>query len=176
MATEALKSGAVTNLDASPVVMNTSGFGGLANLKALDGSVTGTTGVTAGSTYQLVRVRSNAVVKHLYMKLDAPVTTFTGDVGCYYSTGANDGTLSANSGTAVNSTTGSRLFGAAVAFAAQVTFIDLAQNLTAANLDKELWSACGLTTDPGGFFDIVITTTATTSGAPIVYAEAQITD
>ncbi len=174
MTTEALKSGAVTNLDASPMVVNSSGIGGLSRLHAINGSVTATTAKTTGSTYQLVRVRSNAIVKHLDVKLDAAVTTFTADFGCYYSTGSADGTLAANAGSAVNSTSGSQLFGAAVALASQVTFIDLAQNLTAAKLDKELWDACGLSTDPGGFFDIVATTTTTTSGAPIVYTEAQI--
>lgn len=172
MATEALKSGAVTNSDASPVVYNTSGIGGLSHLKALDGSVTGTTGVTSGSTYQMVRVRSNAIVKHLYAKLDASVTTFTGDVGFYYSTGTNDGTQVGKSGKVG---TGQE-FGAAVAFASQTTFIDLAQNVTAAKLDKEAWDLAGLASDPGGFFDIVITTTATNSGAPVAYMEAQIAD
>lgn len=174
MATEPLKSGTITNLDTSPMVVNTAGFGGITRLKSVNGSVTATTGMLLGSTYQMVRLRSNAVVKHLYVKLDATVTEFDGDVGCYYSTGPNDGTLAANAGAAVNSTTGSQLFGAAVSFDGQNTFVDLCNNVTAAKLNKELWDACGLTTDPGGFFDIVITTTDTTSGAPIIYMEAQI--
>lgn len=173
MTTEALKSGAVTNLDASPVVVNTAGIGGLARLKAVDGSVTATTGKTSGSTYQLVRVRSNAIVKHLMVKLDAGVTTFAGDVGFYYSTGSNDGTLAANSGTKVGS---GQEFGAAVDLHAQTTFVDLCNNVAAAKMDKEAWDLAGLSTDPGGFFDIVITNTSTNSGAPVVYAEAQLTD
>lgn len=173
MTTEALKSGAITNLDASPMVFNTAGIGGRARTNLIDGSVTATTGKTAGATYQMVRVRSNAIVKHLRMKLDAGVTTFAGDVGCYYSTGANDGTLPANSGAAVNSTSGSQLFGAAVDLHTQTTSTDLCNSLTAAKLDQELWAACGLATDPGGFFDIVITITSTTSGAPVIYCEVE---
>lgn len=174
MTTEALKSGAITNLDASPRVVNTNGIGGMSRTKLVDGSVTATTGKTTGGTYQLVRLPSNAIVKHLRIKLDATVTTFDGDVGCYYSTGANDGTLAANSGTKVNSTTGGALFGAAIDFHSQATFTDLCNSMTAAKLDKELWDACGLTVDPGGFFDIVLTNTSTTSGAPVIYCEAEV--
>lgn len=171
MATEALKSTPVTNSDASPVVRNTAGLGGLAKLATADGSVTATTAMTAGSTYQMIRVMSNAKVKHLFAKLDAAVVTFTGDVGFYYSTGTNDGTLAANAGTKVG--TGQE-FGAAVAFAAQTTFVDLCNNVTAAKMDKEAWDLAGKATDPGGMFDIVITTTATTSGAPVVYMAAEL--
>lgn len=175
MATEAVKSTSITNADTNPPVINTAGLGGIARLRAVDGSVTGTTAVTSGSTYQLVRVRSNDIVKHLYVKLNAAVTTFTGDVGYYYSdaplSGLIDGTLKANAGAKVN--TGQE-FGAAVAFASQATFLDLCNNVSAANLDKEAWAVAGLSSDPGGFFDIVVTTTATTSGAPVLYAEAQL--
>ncbi len=170
MTVEVLKSGAITNLDASPMVVNTSGIGGLTRLHTIDGSVTGTDAKTSPSLYRLVRLRSNAIVKHLNIKLDAAVTTFTVDIGCYYSDGVADGTPPGSSGLIVVDD----VFGSAIALAAQVTFLDLAGNLTAAQLDKELWDVLSLSTDPGGFFDIMLTTTTTNSGAPVVYCEAQI--
>jgi hypothetical protein len=170
-----VKSVAIANIDASPSVLNTKGFGGAARLHSVGSTTTGTSGVTAGSIYQLVRIRSNAVIKHLRIKLDNVVTVFMGDVGFYYSTGASDGTLAQNSGTAVNGAAGSQLFGAAIDFSNQTTSIDLTDNLPGATMNLELWQACGLTSDPGGFFDVVITTVATNNGVPVVYTEAQYT-
>lgn len=176
MALEYLKSGAITNLDASPMVVNSAGSGGMTRLHVLDGSVTATTAGTIGSTYQLVRVRSNAIVKHLYIKLNATVTEFDADIGYYYSTAIADGTQPGNQNAvapAVKVGTGQE-FGAAVILDADVTFVDHCNGVTAANLDKEAWAVAGLATDPGGFFDICLTLTDTTIGAPVVYAEAQI--
>ncbi len=171
---EFLKSGVITNLDASPMVVNSAGQGGATRLHVIDSAVTVVTAAVS-STYQLVRLRSNAVVKHLYIKLDATAVEFDADIGCYYSTAVGDGTLPTYASlappTQVNGTTGSQLFGAAVVLDADVTFVDHAAGLSAATLDKELWSACGLTTDPGGFFDIVLTSTGAPSGTPTIYTE-----
>lgn len=177
MATETLKSTVVTNLDASPQVVNTAAVGGLARLSAVSATVSPTNGTTAPSIYQIVRIRSNAVVKHLFVKMDNAVATFAGDIGCYYSTGANDGTPKGVGGTLVG--TGQE-FGAGQDFNDFVPafpsfdFCDLAAGLPSASLNTELWSVCGKATDPGGFFDICITTTATTTGSPLVYFEAAV--
>ncbi len=174
MATETLKSGPITNLDASPMVVTTAGFGGLDRANIINGSVSPTAGTTAPSIYQIIRVRSNAVVKHLMAKLDNTVATFAGDVGCYYSTNApKDGTPQGTAGTLVGV---GQEFGAGIDFSAMDVYTDLANGLTAAQLNMELWQVCGKATDPGGFFDICITTTATTTGSPVVYFEAEISN
>ena len=176
MATENVLATALTNLDASPPVNQTPSTGGPAPLRVIDGNVTATSGPTAGSTYKILRVPSAAVMKSAKMKLDASVATFTGDIGFYHSDSTSDNTTSANQGTKVNGNTGSQLFGAAVALAAQTTFLDLMAGIAGAKFDQPLWQVCGLTTDPRDYFDLVITTTATNSGAPVVYAQATYVD
>lgn len=175
---EALKSTVITNLDAvgssSLPAMASMGSGGVARLHVASGYVTATTGQTG--TYQLVRVRSDVKLKHVFVGVDATVTTFTCDIGFYYSTAAQgvDGTVPANAGTQVNTTSGSQLLGAAVdlktaGFNDRVALTPL----SAAKREQPLWQACGLTVDPGGYFDLVLTTTATNSGAPVASAEVQ---
>lgn len=176
MTTEALKSTQITNLDTVPPIANTPNTGGPCFLRTTDGSVTATTGKTAGSTYQICRVLSSAILKHAYVTLDAGVTTFAGDMGFYYSDSTTDGTASANQGTKVNSTSGSQLLGAAQDLHALSVPLDLIFNMASANRDLPLWQACGLTKDPGGFFDFTMTTTSTTSGAPVLYGELQFTE
>ena len=177
MATENVLATALTNLDATPPVNQTPSNGGPAPLRVIDGNVTGTVGTTAGSTYKLLRLPSGAVLKSLKMKLDAASTTFTGDIGFYHSDSLNDNTTVANQGTKVNGNTGSQLFGAAVALAAQVTFLDNMAGIAGAKFDQPLWQVCGLTTDPRDYFDLVITSTATNAGtAPTVYAQATYVD
>lgn len=175
MTTEALKSTQITNLDSTPPVANTPNTGGPSFLRTVDGSVTATTGKTAGSTYQICRVPSAAILKHAFVTVDAGVTTFAGDFGFYYSTSATDGTNQASEGTAVNTTSGSQLLGAAQDLHAITVPLDLIFNMPSAKRDQPLWQACGLTKDPGGYFDFVMTNTSTNSGAPVLYGELQFT-
>ena len=175
MTTEVLASTAINNLNSTPPVPNTPSTGGAVISRHMDGSVTATTGKTSGSVYQLLRLPSNARLKEAKLKLDAGVTTFTADVGFYYSNSATDGTPSSLQGTKVNSTTGSQILGAAQDLHAQTTFLELTAGLAAANFDKRLWELCGLTTDPHCPFDLCLTNTTTNSGAPVVYAAAKYT-
>jgi hypothetical protein len=184
MATENLKSTQITALDANPVTNggNTAGEGGPAQLFVVDANgVTGTTAVTGG-TYQMCRIPSTAKVKDIKIQVDATVTTFAADIGVYYSTSHRDGTKQSNvadvvSGTtgptAVNSTTGSQLFGTAVdlktAGAGLTSYINESTSYTAAKRTQPIWQAAGLSSDPGGFFDVTLTLTSTNSGAPVPY-------
>jgi hypothetical protein len=47
--------------------------------------------------------------------------------------------------------------------------------LTSAQRNQRMWQVMGYTNDPGGYFDILLKTTATTSGAPVTYAEVSYT-
>lgn len=172
MATEALKSTPVTRLDATPPVRTTSGRGAAGVLIHTDGTVTGTTAVTSGSTYQMVRVPSNAIVKEIWAFLDTAVTTFTADIGVYYSSGID---VNADlRGDVIDAD----LWASAVAFASiviptQYTHEAAAAAFAVADMFLPLWEAAGLTSDPGCMLDIVLTTTATTDGAPIIYLAAK---
>jgi hypothetical protein len=174
MTTEALKAPSITNLDSTPVVQNTTGAGAPGMLQVVGDSVTATTAKTAGSTYQLARFPTAAIVKHCPINLDATVTTFTVDIDVAYSDSAVDGTPVSDQGGIVQiSAADNKIFGAAVDLHLQVTPLDVAVTLTAANKNKPMWQVLGLTSDPGGYFDLTLKTTATTSGAPVVYGEVQ---
>lgn len=169
MSTEAVKSTPITNLDATPPVMNTAGKGGPARLHQVDGYAAVADAVTSGSTYRLCRVPSNAVVKHVRVCMDAAVTTFTNDIGVYYS---DDASKPAADGTVIDAD----FFGSAVALAAIVAptdYINESGNNDAAQRQQPLWQAVGLSSDPGVQLDIVLTNTATNSGAGVVYMEVE---
>ena len=182
MATENLKSTQITNLDAG-TTRNDVGAGGTGFLKFADGvGVTGADGVTSGSTYQMVRIPSNCTVKRVLACIESTsgVTTFTADIGLYYSTSTiMDGTKQSNVAVVVSGTTGptvvsgcQALFGSAVALAAIVTPTDYTNesgNITNAKRMQPIWQAAGLSSDPGGYFDVVLTLTATASGAAKPY-------
>lgn len=167
MPTEALKSTPITNADASPPVFSNPGMGARARVMEADGWLTATTAMDTGSTYRLARVPSNAIVKHVLAHLDAAVVTFTGDIGLYYAQ-ALDGTAGA--------VIDADFFASAVALAAIVTPTDYTREsgvYTGVKSQKELWDAAGLTSDPGGYFDVVITLTATSSGGAVPFLEVE---
>lgn len=169
MTTEALLSTAVTNIDAVPPVRATAGKGGAARLKEVDAYITPTTGKTTGSTYRMVRVPSNCVVKRLTGESHGTITTMTMDVGVYYSDATIDETGS--SSTLGTGAVDADFFGSAVVFATGDTPYDVTNEsgtYDVSKRNKELWDAAGLSTDPGGFLDICFTSTAThnfTAGA-----------
>ena len=165
MATESVKTTAITNLDAKPPVRTTN-YG--ATSQQLFGTATFATAVTSGSTYLLARLPSHARLHSLLIWLDASVTTFTGDITLYYSDTWQDGT-DANAGTGA---VAAHIYKTAYAMASLTapTEVYMGGNITGANLGKRLWEDAGLSTDPGGMFDIVIVTTATNSGTSNVNA------
>lgn len=169
MATEALKTTQITNLDASPPVRATY-YG--QEVQVFYGSLTATTGMLTGSTYQMIRLPSHARLHSLKLWLDAGVTAFAGDVTLYYSDTWQDGT-DANAGTGA---VAAHVFQTALdlhAVTAATEYL-LGGNVKGANLGKRLWEMAGLATDPGGFFDIVILLTGTTTGAPVVNAQVMV--
>lgn len=182
MATENLSSAAIANIDAAPPVRGTGGLEGSGKLESKLGSVQPSNGVTLGSVYRLARVPSNCSIKHVLIEETGTITTLTGDITLYYSDETLDqtGSSQGNSGL-VNSLSGaSALF--ATAFATTATgvitdVVDKAGNYPPPNRVKKLWQAAGLASDPGGYFDVVMVTTATnslTAGANLS-AEVQFT-
>jgi hypothetical protein len=179
VATEIVKSTAITNLDAVPPVRNQSGAGAKYTPQKVHAMAHVTSGVTAAgaSYYRMVRLRSTARVKRILMWLDVAGTTITGDVGLYYSDSPNlDGTGVANAAGGVINVDH---FAAAVALAAIVLVpLDVTREGTTylgADMELPLWntSASGLTSDPGGFFDIVFTLTSTAGSAADLNMEVE---
>ena len=84
------------------------------------------------------------------------------DVGAYYSDSTIDGTPFALQGTLISA----NCFAAAQAFgqSSAGSKIDLLSNLDANLRNSPLWAQVGLTTDPGGYIDIVIAVNTIASG------------
>lgn len=172
--TDALKSASITNLDASPVVANTSPNGAKYDSQKYSDSVTVTAaGIAAsGSTYKMVRVPTNAYLKHVSLFADSALDTnnspaLTIDVGVYYSDSTTDGTPVALQGTAV----ADNVIADAFALHAAVSAIALEAGFwTSAKRKQPLWQAAGLSADPGGKFDIVVTVeTGAGTGAAVAF-------
>lgn len=163
MAVDHVKAAAITTADAGGAV--TGGEGAHAYLKEVGGYMTAVASSSVASTYQFARVPSNCKVKSITFESEAQATGGALDIGVYYATDGQGGRATALvSSAAVNQT----LFATAVACATAVTATDVTNESGAYTLDKRnqpLWQAAGLSSDPGGFFDIVGTiTTAVTTG------------
>lgn len=180
MATEALKSTPITNLDAG--LIQTSGQGGPGVLRTVNGHVATTTGVTAGSTYRLCRIPTNACVKHVYLSNGAAGATGAVDIDVAFSDSTTDGTPAALQGTIPQvSSADNKLFGAATAITSAQKNLDVTfgNTFTTDHQNIPLWSVLnalgtlGWTSDPGGFFDILLKTTATLAAGGDVAIEVQ---
>lgn len=173
--TEALKSASITNLDASPIVANSSGVGAaIITRKTADKVTVTAAGIQAsGSTYKMVRVPTNIQLKHVNFFADSALDTggasaaLTFDVGVFYSDSTTDGTPAANQGTAVSDNCIADAYvikGITSAYAVE------AGKWTSANRQLPLWQAAGLSSDPGGNFDIVVTVeTGANTGAAVAF-------
>lgn len=170
MGTSALKSAAITNLDAVPVAQNTSGEGAPGMLRTVEGFITTVAADAAGSTYRLVRVPSRAILKDAIFRAEAQGAGKV-QLSVYYSDAVSDGTTPGNQGLVVPST-GAGFVSDDIDCASAVAAADKLGGGTSPgwNLsmhNKQLWDALGLASDPGGYFDIVavVHTTAVTTGA-----------
>lgn len=178
MAVDHVKSTFVTNADANPAVMNTAGEGASGLLKAIEGSAVGVAASSIDATYQFVRVPSNCKVKKLFFESGAQAAG-TIDIGLYFATDGQGGRpLSLLAAAAINRT----FFTAAYALTAasgptDITNVAGTSNYTIDKRTQPLWQAAGLTSDPGGFFDIVgtlavaITTGTGRMGLEVFYVD-----
>lgn len=173
MTTETLKTGAITNLDSVPPLRATAGKDGHGIVARVTGYVQPQTGKTAGSLYLMARIPTTARNLRAKMGFEGTVTTLTGDLTLYYSDLSSDevGKGIGDTGAVI-----AALFASAVAVGGQTVnqLVDATNesgNYGAVAREKELWDAAGLSSDPGGFFDVVFVSTAThslTNGALLV--------
>lgn len=164
MAVEHVKSTPVTDLDATPRVVPTAGKGANGDLSEVSATVTYPASSSIDSTFRYVRVPTNCVVKSVKFASAAQAAGAV-DIGLYYPTTGKTGLpdLAAN---AIDQD----FFASAVSVAAASGMTDVTfeggTGYILSEINTPLWQAAGLTTDPGGYFDVVATvTTAVTTGA-----------
>jgi hypothetical protein len=165
MAVDHVKSTPITNLDATPVVANSTGAGASGPLRNVEGSALAVASSSVDATYQLVRLPSNAKVKRIIFE-SAAQTAGKFDLGCYYATDGQGGHATALlAADAIDQD----FFATAIDCASAVARTDVTNESGTYTIDKRnqpLWQALGLTADPLCMIDIVATvvTTAVTTG------------
>lgn len=160
MVADTVKSASITNLDGTTVLMNTAGEGGPALTRMLSDYAAATAAGLADttSTYRILRLPSNVVMQDLTVFTKAGLDSSTGlaiDVGAYYSDSPNeDGTAPSNSGAAIS--TNCFLSNTAFGQSSAGSNLNALANLDANLRTSQLWKQVGLTSDPGGFIDVVV--------------------
>ncbi len=173
MAVDHVKSTSVTNLDANPIVANTAGEGAAGALVCVTGIATGVASSSIDATYQMVRVPSTAKIKRIFLQSQSQAVGVT-DVGLYYATdGVGGQATSLLVAAAINRVFFATSINLATTTVQDVTCNPITSGYTPDKRNMPLWQAAGLTTDPGGFFDIVLSlTTAITTGTGIMVLDA----
>lgn len=182
MTVENLKSASITNLDASPVVPNVRGTGATAYFYAVEDTASPTaSGLgSAGSTYRICRIPSNAKVKGAKLAVSTGLDTnasptLVTDLNLAFSDSTVDGTqaqyqgtipTSANTGavtTVASYSSPNKIFGSTTATQNKTTLVqtkvDFLFNGSQSNypmatvFDTELWSLFGFTNPYGVALD-----------------------
>lgn len=164
-----LKSTSITTLDAAPPNIGpTAGQGASGKLKVSTDYVTTVSADSATSTYRMIRIPSNAIIKQLLCEA-AAMSAGKFELGVYYSDSVSDAGISGLNTGVVNSQSALFIASDGLVCTSAVALADYTNSSGSYTINlrnTELWSVCGLTTDPGGFFDLVFTcTTAVTTGA-----------
>lgn len=166
---DTLKAAGITNLDKTPALRINPGAGGDGYQRIIYDFVAATVvGISSSaSTYKMVRLPSTAIVNSIDIETTAAidaVSSETVDLGVYYSDSTVDGTAQANQGNAVsvNCLVSSAAFGQA---ASSTWKINGLSGVTMDSRVNPLWQVAGLTTDPGGFLDIVLAVHTATASA-----------
>lgn len=146
MATENVKSAAITNRDATPSVANNA-QGGI--MRQVWGTAEAAAAGDAGSTYRLCSIPSNARGITVILATDDLGTTATLDVGLYQTTANGAAVVDADFfASAVNANT------AAVA----ETIVSHESGVYGVeDIEKPLWEALGLSADSTREYDVVVT-------------------
>lgn len=166
----AVKSTAITNADASPVVFNSANIE-KGNDRISRAVIAIGNGDSIGSTYRIARVRSSDKVNAILFWAPDIGTTTAGDVGLY------DSTANGAAGAVVDAD----FYASAVAFssgpynAVDVTYEALAAGGSLANGEKRIWEALGLSADPNKDYDIVLTLTGAADAAGTMYWQVSFT-
>ncbi len=157
MATFNVKSTVIANRDATPKVLTDAYVSGGKLCQSEGFAVSGSAADGAGTFYRLCTVPSNARVTSLTLQASAFATGAAIDVGVFWPTTipTGAGLSAANAGLVINT----QLFASALAVSNATTptnIVNSSGNNGIANQELPLWSAAGLSADPGIELDIVI--------------------
>lgn len=159
MAVVTTKSGVITNRDATPAVLNNPSVDG-GMLKEAAGTIESVNGDSIGSKYVMCQVPSNARISQVLLYCDDVGTTTVADIGIYQTTANGAAVVDAD------------FFGSAVSIKdGALNAVDVTHESGVYDIDdveKPLWSALGLSADPGRFYDVVLTLTAASDSAGTV--------
>lgn len=154
MAVEAIKSTVIANADSVPSVINTAQIAN-GRVRHARGKAAVDAAASIGSTYRLMRVKSNDMIDQLRLHCTA-ITAAAADIGLYR--------IAADGGAVVNAS----LFASAQSLAAALAGTDVTSEsgiITVANMEKPLWELAGFTSDPQCDFDVTVTLTAAATAA-----------
>lgn len=165
---EQVKSTSIINLDAFPMIEVGTGEGAPGVMISVNDSVTSKAGMLTSSSYRICRFPSHAKLKCVLFTCAAHGGSAAFDINIAHSDDVVDGTPPEFQGNIVKiGSSNNRLFGASVSAASAQKHLDVTfQNIfTSAHKNMQIWQAlanlgAAFTQDPGGFFDIVLTSTA----------------
>lgn len=170
MAVVNVKSGSITNRDASPLVLSNDAIA-RGRIQGFVGVVTATSGDSIASTYRFGQIPSNARVQSVLVSCDALGGTTAGTIDIYDITSVNSGAIVATTGTKclnggislVSALASSEAFGGGTSAAGYVPL----------KREKFLWDVLGLSADPNKVYDVVLTLTAavTSTGGVAIAVE-----
>jgi hypothetical protein len=161
MAVVTVKSGAITNRDASPRVLTNAAIaagmwrGFLATVEAANGD-------SIGSKYIVGSVPSNAYGEIIKLYCDA-ITSGAADIGIYRTTADGGAVVDVDFYASAQSIASAIATGTEVQHEADPG--DAGAGYGLADLEKPLWQRLGLTSDPKVMYDVVLTLTAATTAA-----------
>jgi hypothetical protein len=161
MGTSTLKSSGITNRDAK--ALTNSRLYGAPLHSALD-TVTTAASDDTSSTYRMLAVPSNCLVRGVYFACAALGGSSAVDIGVFRSTADGGAVVDAD------------FFASAVSTVNAVARTDVTYEsavFTAAKRVQPLWQAVGLSADPGGELDIVVSCQATIANAAAMTLEVQ---
>jgi hypothetical protein len=160
MATEALKSLAITNRDATPRVPNSSYLEGGILLESVGFCEAGA-GDTS-STYRMVQVPSNCRISQIMLFSDDVGASGAVDIGIYKTTADGGAVVDADFFASAVDVNTAALNGTDVTYEAGTAAGQID------DIEKRLWDQLGLTSDPGIMYDIVLTpSTALATGGSL---------
>jgi len=173
MAVVVLKSTVITNRDAVPKVLTDALVAGQ-DLSEAEGFVAPANGDSAGSTYILHSVPSNARMSSLIMQNSALGAGARVDLGVYYPSFIPKG--AGLDAIAPNQVIDADFFANSVDVSAAlgpVEYINQSGSNTIAKQEQSLWQAIGLSADPGIDLDIVATVEVAMAAAGFLGAKSR---
>ncbi len=165
-----VKSGSITNRDATPRALSNSNISKATVFEAVGVCEAGAADST-GSTYRFCSIPSNAVIKKVSLYADVlngGATSQAMDVGLYNTTENGSAVVDAD------------FFAAAVVGLAAVSAgVDITHQAASAfdidDAEKMVWQALGLTTDPCKMYDVVATSTGDNDAAGTICLKVRFT-